>query len=188
VGTLSFKSKGSVGATSFSATTKKGGAAQRTAFLAAVISAPTVAAIATALANTAPVVSSGVAFRLPAAVTMALLSIYYWTTLQVSVARHKFGVPPPATSGNADFERVFRAQYNALEGLPIILPALWLSAALIAPLPAAVAGAVYCAGRVSYSLGYYADVKKRGSGFMALSLAQLYLMVLASIGVARQFL
>lgn len=183
-----------MGATTFSAAKKSGGAsgggggAQRTAFLAAALSAPSLAAIATALANVAPVSASAVTFRLPAAVTMALLVIYYWTTLQVSMARHKFGVPPPATSGNADFERVFRAQYNALEGLPIILPAMWLSATLIAPLPAAVAGAVYCAGRVSYSLGYYASVKGRGSGFMALSLAQLYLMVLACIGVARQFL
>ncbi|XP_056899526.1 leukotriene C4 synthase isoform X1 [Takifugu flavidus] len=47
--------------------------------------------------------------------------------LQVISARRKFSVRPPATSGPAEFERVFRAQANCSEYFPIFVAVLWLS-------------------------------------------------------------
>jgi len=41
--------------------------------------------------------------------------------IQVSKARVAFGIKVPATSGNPDFERVFRVQMNTLEWMPLFL-------------------------------------------------------------------
>ena len=56
-------------------------------------------------------------------------------------ARGKFGVKLPAISGHPDFERVFRAQMNTLEWMPIFLPSLWLFAIYIGDRIAAALGA-----------------------------------------------
>ena len=62
----------------------------------------------------------------PVLVTLAALLFYFWTGLMVGNARRKYNVPAPATTGNLDFERVFRVQMNTLEWLPIFLVSLWI--------------------------------------------------------------
>ena len=62
---------------------------------------------------------------------MLAVLVYFYSSILVSRARGKFGVKLPAVSGNPDFERVFRAQMNTLEWLPIFLPSLWLFAIYI---------------------------------------------------------
>ena len=79
----------------------------------------------------------------------------------MSRARGKFGVKLPAISGNPDFERVFRAQMNTLEWLPIFLPSLWLFAIYIGDGIAAALGLVWVAGRILYVLGYAKAAEKR---------------------------
>ena len=83
----------------------------------------------------------------------------------MSRARGKFGVKLPAISGNPDFERVFRAQMNTLEWLPIFLPSLWLFAIYIGDGIAAALGLIWAAGRILYVLGYAKAVEKRSTGF-----------------------
>lgn len=43
-------------------------------------------------------------------------------SLNVSRARYKYGVKTPATTGNIDFERSFRAHLNYIENLVVFLP------------------------------------------------------------------
>jgi glutathione S-transferase len=95
----------------------------------------------------------------------------------VSRARGKFGVKLPAISGNPDFERVFRAQMNTLEWLPIFLPSLWLFAVYISDPIAAGLGLVWVIGRILYILGYAEAVAKRGRGFAIQALAAIVLWV-----------
>ena len=66
--------------------------------------------------------------HLTALVTLLAILLYFYTGILVSQARRKSGIKAPATTGNADFERVFRVQMNMLEWMPIFLPAMWLSA------------------------------------------------------------
>ena len=94
----------------------------------------------------------------------------------MSRARVKFGVKLPAISGNPDFERVFRAQMNTLEWLPIFLPSLWLFAIYIGDGSAAAIGAVWVVGRILYVLGYAKAVEKRGPGFAIQALAAIALL------------
>src|SRR5205085_7346929 len=104
-------------------------------------------------------------FHLTALVTCLAVAFFFFTTTQVSRARAAFGVKVPATSGHADFERVFRVQMNTLEWMPIFLPSLWLFAIYISDIGAAALGLVWIAGRVLYLIGYSQADAKRSRGF-----------------------
>jgi glutathione S-transferase len=116
-------------------------------------------------------------FHFTALVTLLAIAVYFYSSILVSKARGKFGVKLPATSGNADFERVFRAQMNTLEWLPMFLPALWLFAIYIGDGIAALLGLVWTVGRILYILGYAQATAKRGPGFAIQALAAIALWV-----------
>jgi glutathione S-transferase len=104
-------------------------------------------------------------FHYTALVTCLAILFYFFTSIQVSKARVAFDIKVPATSGNLDFERVFRVQMNTLEWMPIFLPSLWLFAIYISDGLAAAIGLVWIAGRILYMTGYSQAAKKRGPGF-----------------------
>jgi glutathione S-transferase len=114
-------------------------------------------------------------YHFTALVTLLAVLFYFYSSILVSRARRKFGVKLPAISGNADFERVFRAQMNTLEWMPIFLPALWLFAIYINDPIAAAIGLVWIVGRVLYVLGYAKATEKRGPGFAIQSIAAIAL-------------
>ena len=116
-------------------------------------------------------------YHFTALVTCLAILAYFYSSILVSRARGKFGVKLPAISGNPDFERVFRAQMNTLEWLPIFLPSLWLFAIYISDSFAAGLGLVWVIGRVLYILGYAQAVAKRGPGFAIQALAAIVLWV-----------
>ena len=104
-------------------------------------------------------------YHFTALVTLLAILVYFYSTILVSRARGKFGVKLPAISGNPDFERVFRAQMNTLEWLPIFLPSLWLFAIYVSDAGAAALGLIWVAGRILYMIGYSQAAAKRGRGF-----------------------
>jgi glutathione S-transferase len=116
-------------------------------------------------------------YHFTALVTLLAILVYFYSSILVSRARQKFGVKHPAISGNLDFERVFRAQMNTLEWLPIFLPSLWLFAVYIGDIYAAGIGLVWVVGRILYILGYAQAVAKRGRGFAVQALATIVLWV-----------
>ena len=116
-------------------------------------------------------------YHYTAIVTLLAIAVYFYSSILVSRARGKFGVKLPAISGNPDFERVFRAQINTLEWLPIFLPSLWLFAIYIGDGIAAALGLIWAAGRILYVLGYAKAVEKRAPGFLIQTLATIALWV-----------
>ena len=90
----------------------------------------------------------------PSLVTAIALLVYFVVTANVGRARAKYGVLPPAMSGNPDFERVLRVQQNTLEQLIIFLPALWIFSLFISPVWGSALGAVWILGRILYAWGY----------------------------------
>jgi glutathione S-transferase len=119
-------------------------------------------------------------YHFTALVTCLAILVYFYSSILVSRARGKFGVKLPAISGNADFERVFRAQMNTLEWLPIFLPSLWLFAIYVSDPFAAGLGLIWVVGRILYILGYAQAVAKRGPGFAVQAVATIALWVGAS--------
>ena len=120
-------------------------------------------------------------YHFTALVTCLAILFYFFTSLQVGKARAKFGIKAPATTGNLDFERVFRVQMNTLEWLPFFLPALWLFAIYISDPIAAVLGLVWIAGRILYMTGYSQAAEKRGRGF-GIQAAAAILLWLGALG------
>jgi uncharacterized membrane protein YecN with MAPEG domain len=112
---------------------------------------------------------------LVAIVTLLALLLYFFMGLQVGRGRARFGVPAPAISGNADFERLFRVQANTLEWLPLFLVSLWLFAIYWNDVVAAGLGVVWIIGRVLYLTGYAraAEARSLGFGIQALATAVL---------------
>lgn len=113
---------------------------------------------------------------LVAAVTLLSLLTYFWLGLRVASARSRFGVSAPATTGNEDFERVFRAHQNTLEWLPMYLASLWLFAIYWRDDVAALVGVIWIIGRVLYGLGYAREARARSLGFMIQALAVAVLL------------
>ena len=123
-----------------------------------------------------------------ALVTLLAVALYFSTGLMVAKARQKFGVVVPATSGHADFERVFRVQQNMLEWMPIFLPSLWLFAFYIGDVWAAVAGLVWIVGRLVYILGYSDASEKRHAGFFIQMAACAVLWLGAAAGIVLRMM
>jgi glutathione S-transferase len=103
------------------------------------------------------------ALLFPALATMIALAIYYSQGIFVARARSKYNIKAPATTGNSDFERIFRVHYNTLEQLPVFLIPLWFFALLVNPYYAGWLGILWSVGRIGYMYGYYKAANKRHS-------------------------
>jgi glutathione S-transferase len=118
----------------------------------------------------------------PVLVTLGALLFYFWTGLQVGAARRKYNVPAPATTGNPDFERVFRVQMNTLEWLPMFLVSLWTFNAYWDGRVGAIIGLIWIIGRYLYAHGYAIAAEQRSMGFLIQALAVMFLFLGALIG------
>jgi glutathione S-transferase len=104
-------------------------------------------------------------YHYTALVTCLAILFYFYASIRVGMARQTFGIKAPATTGNPDFERVFRVHMNTLEWMPIFLPSLWLFAVYISDPIAAALGLVWIVGRALYMTGYAQAAEKRSVGF-----------------------
>jgi len=118
----------------------------------------------------------------PSLVTALALITYLAVTLNVSRARVKYQVKPPAVTGDSNFERVLRVQQNTLEQLILFLPSLWLFTVYVNPYWSAGIGAFWVVGRVLYAWGYYQAAEKRGPGFGISFLSVLVLLLGGLVG------
>ena len=89
-----------------------------------------------------------------AIVTLLVVAFYFFLATRVAVAHGKYDVKLPATTGNPDFERIFRIHMNTLEWMPTFLLPLWLCAIYFSDITAAALGLVWIGGRIVYFMGY----------------------------------
>jgi len=125
--------------------------------------------------------------RYTAFVTLLAVALYFFLATRVAVARGKFGVELPATTGHPDFERVFRVHQNTLEWLPTFLVPLWLCAIYLSDIVAAVLGLVWIGGRILYFTGYTQAVEKRLPGFFIQTTVCALLFIGAAVGVVMRW-
>ena len=125
------------------------------------------------------------AYPLTGLVTVFCLFVLFWVTAMVGVARGKHGVKVPEMTGPEPFVWAVRVHLNTIEGLILLMPALWLFALTVSDTYAAIAGVFYPIGRVLYALGYYKEPSKREVGFGVGMLATLVCIVGATFGLLR---
>ncbi len=124
--------------------------------------------------------------HLPDLVTLLAVMVFFGCMIAVGRARRRYGIIAPATSGNPDFERVFRVQMNTLEALAMFLPALWIATHYYAdPALTGGLGLVWVVARIWYAVAYASAAQKRGMGFGLGMLATLLLWAIALWGVVR---
>lgn len=97
----------------------------------------------------------------------------------VGRARGMFQIHAPATTGNLDFERVFRAHQNTIESTVMFLPVLWLATLYCHEQIAAWLGYAWLAGRFWYLFGYARSAPARSMGFLISTLGFLGLLVMS---------
>jgi uncharacterized membrane protein YecN with MAPEG domain len=123
----------------------------------------------------------------PSLVTVITLIVFFVITANVGRARLKYKVPVPQTSGDPDFERVFRVQQNTLEQLILFLPSLWLFSLFVSPIWGAGIGGVWVIGRILYAWGYYQEAQKRRLGFGINALSVIVLLLGSLVGITMMF-
>lgn len=123
----------------------------------------------------------------PSLVTVITLIVFFVITANVGRARLKYKVPVPQTSGDPDFDRVFRVQQNTLEQLILFLPSLWLFSLFVSPIWGAGIGGVWVIGRILYAWGYYQEAQKRRLGFGINALSVIVLLFGSLVGIIMLF-
>lgn len=124
-------------------------------------------------------------FRWPALITLGVVALLFLTAVNVGRARARHGIDAPATTGNPEFERVFRIQMNTQESALMFLPALWIFSAFVSETGAAALGLVWLAARVWYSIAYHQLAARRGPPFGLSMLVVVVLFLGAAWGVMR---
>ncbi|MDE2577438.1 MAG: MAPEG family protein [Hyphomicrobiales bacterium] len=126
--------------------------------------------------------------NLTALTTLLALLAYFWFDVRVGQARGKYGVKAPATSGDPNFERIFRAHQNMLEWMPIFIVGLWLFALYVSDRWAALIGLVWVGARIWYGYAYAGEASARFPAFGLQATAALILVLGALFGVVMRLL
>ncbi len=121
------------------------------------------------------------------AVLVALLEFFAFG-LQVGMARGKYGVEAPATTGHPEFERYFRVHMNTLEQLVMMVPSAFLFAYFVGDVWAAGGVALFIVGRFVYARSYVANPASRGIGFAMTALPTLVMAIGSIIAIGMSLL
>ena len=114
-----------------------------------------------------------------AVILLALLH-YMVVGALVGVARGRYSVAAPATTGNPMFERWFRVHQNSLEMLIAFVPAAWLFGWWVSQAWATGIGLVYVAARILYTMQYLKDPKTREIG-AGLSFLAIFVLIVGCL-------
>jgi glutathione S-transferase len=122
------------------------------------------------------------------AVLIILLALaqYIWFTGRTGLARGKYGVDAPNTTGNETWERIYRVQQNTMEQLVLFIPAMLAFSVYLSARWALVPGLVFLVGRQLYSWEYINKPSSRTPGMALTLLANVVLLVGALAGVGMK--
>lgn len=115
-------------------------------------------------------------------ILLALLEYIFFIGI-VGGGRGKYNVEAPATTGDVQWERLFRIQQNTAEQLILFVPGMLGFAHYVSATWAAIIGAIFVVGRVVYYIGYKQGGDKRGPGVLMSIPPNIVLVVGSLIGL-----
>jgi len=116
-------------------------------------------------------------------IVLIALAQYLVFTNQVGLARGKYKVKAPKTTGDENFERIFRVQQNTMEEMIVFIPAIVLFAHFVSSTWALVPGVIYLLGRQIYAWEYMKNPDTRTLGMVLTMLPNIALVLGALIGL-----
>jgi uncharacterized MAPEG superfamily protein len=119
-------------------------------------------------------------------VILLALAQFTWFSARVGLARGKYGVDAPRTTGNETWERLFRVQQNTMEQLVLFIPAMMAFSYYLSPRWALLPGIVFLLGRQLYSWEYVSKPPSRTPGMALTLLANTALLVGALAGIGMK--
>jgi uncharacterized membrane protein YecN with MAPEG domain len=119
------------------------------------------------------------------AVLVILLALTQFTyfSVRVGASRQKYGVNAPRTSGDENWERLYRVQQNTMEQLVIFIPSMLAFSFYVSALWALLPGVLFLVGRQLYSYEYVSNPASRAPGMAMTLLANGVLLAGGLIGV-----
>lgn len=108
---------------------------------------------------------------------------YTWFSMRVGMARGKYGVKAPKTSGDETWERIYRVQQNTLEQLVVFVPAMIAFSMYVSNRWVVLPGLLFLVGRQLYSYEYVSNPDSRTPGMALTMLANVVLLIGALIGL-----
>jgi uncharacterized MAPEG superfamily protein len=118
-----------------------------------------------------------------ALVVLLALVQFTWFTLRVGAARSKYGVTAPKTSGNENWERLFRVQQNTMEQLVLFIPTMLIFSFYVSAKWGLLPGILFLVGRQLYSYEYINKPAGRAPGMGMTLLANAALLVGSLVGI-----
>lgn len=116
-------------------------------------------------------------------ITLLNVLVLLFAMFLVGRARGKYGIKAPATTGDENFERAYRAHMNTVEQTVMFLPVLWIASLNGFVVWAHFLGAAWIIGRVWYIIGYNKAAASRSGGFLLGFLSFFGLFILSCIGL-----
>ncbi len=121
--------------------------------------------------------------QLPAIITVLAVVMTFLFAFRTALARAKYKIDAPATTGHPTYERAFRVHMNTVESLVLFLPLLWLGASLYSEVIAFWLGIVWLVGRLAYMVGYMMDPPKRAAGALITMASLAGLLIITVMGL-----
>jgi glutathione S-transferase len=98
------------------------------------------------------------------AVVLVAILHFVVVGMLVGVARGRYKIHAPATTGHPTFERLFRVHQNSLEMLIAFIPSVWLYGWWVSQTWATALGVVFLVARILYSIQYVREPRTRQVG------------------------
>ncbi|BFM12339.1 MAPEG family protein [Simiduia litorea] len=113
---------------------------------------------------------------------------YMLFSAQVGMARGKYGVVAPSTTGHEIFERIYRVQINTLEQLIIYIPGMVAFGLFVSAVWVVIPGALFIIGRQVYAYAYVNNPSKRTLGMVIGFLSNVTLIAGSFAGVVMHII
>ncbi len=127
------------------------------------------------------------AYPLTSLATILALIVLTVLSAMVSLARGKYKVAAPATTGHPDFERCYRVHANTVEQIVMLVPVLWLCAFWVGDPWAGLGGLIWSLGRAVYARGYFRDPAQREIGYYITVVPVITMMVAVIVAIAMKW-